>query len=244
MPLFLDTYVINLDDSKDRMANIKAKADVAGLKIHRWPAVNLKKPGTNLHELPKIGVGKLLYISRGEKINNLGAIGCFLSHRSVLQHLAEKGTATGKAMGYMIMEDDVDIPPDLFERLEEIRPYIPEDWDMIHLFKILPTGYMVNSKVARLSKDNTALRNYGNYAYIVRHESLDKIVPLLEHMRDEVDIQLNQHMDTLNCYIPVPPILKTNQELASKSIIANTDGLEPREDTEDRGKGFFSTWFE
>ncbi len=224
IPLFKKSFVINLDESKDRLANISKQAALAGVPLQRWPAVNLKKQGINLHALPSMGVGKIIYLSRGGEFQNLGAIGCYLSHKSLYEHLAKEAATETDAKGYLIFEDDVEIPLDFKERLRGIEHYIPDDWDIIYLDKAFPTGYMINDRIARLAKDTTAQRSFGNHAYIIRAKSIGtKILPYLKQMTDEVDIQLNQNMDTLNCYIPIPTILNLNHGLAKNSSIYHKD---------------------
>jgi hypothetical protein len=88
----VDSHVINMDKSRDRLAEIQASAKQANLPLIRWPAVD----GTTIKEddVRRHKVSKLITRHTAEK-KQPGVIGCFLSHKSLLKHLESRSARLG-----------------------------------------------------------------------------------------------------------------------------------------------------
>ena len=195
-------------------------AKKAGIDLKAWPGVIVKK--TDIDTLPSLGVGTTTYKDRKGDIFNLGVIGAFLAHRNLFQHIA---ASTGK-MGSFISEDDIDIPPDFYQKLAAVEPEIPADWDIIFLDKNIPTiqGKKVSPHVIKLDKDVTAKKNWGIWSYIVKNSSVaTKILPCMEHMIDVPDIQLARFADKINMYLITPSITYGDPETAYSSVVTEID---------------------
>ena len=121
------TFVINLDDSKDRFDVISKRLDKLGISYERMSAVNGRalteeevESLTYPHDHFETKVRFTRMLTRGE-------IGCFLSHRKCWQRLLvsdEKFAA--------VMEDDIEISPHAQEFLTADR-WIPENVDLIQM---------------------------------------------------------------------------------------------------------------
>jgi GR25 family glycosyltransferase involved in LPS biosynthesis len=146
-----------------------------------------------------------------------GAIGCFLAHRGAMRNIAEHPDA---AQGTLILEDDVQFVPDFRQKLQVLTQEVPSDWDIIYLDKVNPKAVDVSPNVQKFEKQMTSHNNWGNWAYIVRHKSLkNRILPLLEHMIDPVDIQLHKFADKINIYLARPSLVGLNQKTTYNSNI-------------------------
>lgn len=218
-PFFQDAYAVTLDPASKRYVDIKAFATAAGVPLQPWKGVLIKPEEKDT--LPPLGVGTTNYKDRTGAVFNLGVIGAYLGHRTLLQHVAD--TAADKP-GTLIFEDDVEIPPDLYEKLAAVEKEIPADWDFIFLDKLYTEGPMISDHVKKLNKDMTATKNWGIWAYIVKNSSLkEKVLPKLEHMMDVPDIQLAKFADVLNMYLLVPSLVKQDARNAPNSVVTVLD---------------------
>jgi GR25 family glycosyltransferase involved in LPS biosynthesis len=208
-----------MDPESKRYKDIKAYADAAGLPLQPWKGVHIKPEEKDT--LPPLGIGTTNFKDRTGAVFNLGVIGAYLAHRNLFQHIAD--TAADKP-GTMIYEDDVEIPPDLYQRLAQIQDQVPADWDFIFLDKLYVVGKKVSENIMKLDKDMTGYKNWGIWAYIVKNASLkDKVLPIMKHMMDVPDIQLAKFADVLNMYLIVPSIVKQDSRNAPKSVVTVLD---------------------
>ena len=216
-PFFSEAYVINMDMYPDRFKRVEANAKDAGFTIKRWRGVQIKEE--DVRSLPEKGIGTLIFTSRAGGARNLGAIGCFLAHRGLLEHIAANYTGVGT----FICEDDVVIPSDFFSKLEAVSSEIPEDWDIIYMNKYMLDTTTVSTGVLKLKPSITANTNMGTWAFIVKNSSIGgKILPLLKQMIDEIDLQISKNADILNLYLIDPPITYLHSA-ANESIIEKID---------------------
>lgn len=219
-PLFTDVYAITMNQESKRYKDTEAAAKAAGMTLKKWDAVKVEdNMGDSLMEQ---GIGSLLF--KGTKMRFRGAIGCFLAHRGLMRHIAEQPHTT---QGTIILEDDVNIPPDFSQKIQAILPSLPKDWDIIYLDKANPKSEKVNEHFHKFHKQMVTHHNWGNWAYIVRNKNLKtRILPLLEFMIDPVDIQLHKFADYLNIYLTVPSLITSNKETSANSNINKKNGVD------------------
>ena len=180
-------------------------ASKAGINLKAWPGVTIKKE--DVDTLPPLGVGTTTYKDRTGRIFNLGVIGAFLAHRNLFQHIV--ATGTGKT-GTFISEDDIDIHPDFYQKLDAVEREIQGD--------------KVSEHVMKLDNDVTATKNWGIWSYIVKNSSVaSKILPCMEHMMDVPDIQLARFADRINMYLITPSITYGDPETAYESVVTEID---------------------
>jgi GR25 family glycosyltransferase involved in LPS biosynthesis len=189
-PGILTTHVINLDSSIARWTDISRMAQAAKMPIERFPAVDVRGLSvTNASKLLPMAQRSLNHTMQQE---GPGAIGCFLSHRNLMQHLLNTSNATNHIpYAHLILEDDAIIEPDFVTRWtavwEEIRK-LRGKWDILFLGLTRPSLLPIPG-FNLLHTINSTRGNHGTHAYVVRHGSLPKIVQALAIMRSPVDIQ-------------------------------------------------------
>jgi len=217
-PLFTEAYVITMDKYPERLPRIRENAEAAGITLKKWSGVEVKEE--EVLSLPEKGIGTLIYTARaGGKRRNLGAIGCFLAHRGLLEHIAANSTG----IGTLICEDDITFIPNFYTKLAEVSQEIPDDWDYIYMNKFKINGKSISTHIMKLEQDLSSSTNMGTWAFIVKNASIkSKILPLLRQMTDEIDLQLIRNADVLNTYLITPPIIYLH-ETADKSIISSMD---------------------
>ena len=219
-PLFKDAYAITLQEEfPTRFPRIQSQATAAGISLQPWKGVKVTPQEKD--RLPLEGVGTTNYIDRTGTVFNLGVIGAFLAHRTLLRHLAD---GNSKGEGTLIFEDDVRIPPDFKEKLAAVQGELPEDWDILFLDKFRIEGTPATPHLLKLERDMTAKKNWGIWAYIVRNSAIkDRILPTMEHMLDVPDIQLNKFAHKLNFYLVQPSIVKPDPVTAPVSNVTILD---------------------
>ena len=219
--LFTDAYTVTLRSVEPRrFEKMQQLCKAAGIPLQPWEGAFIKQE--QLPELPALGVGTTNFKDRSGATFNLGVIGAFLGHRTLLEHIAKTGE--GK-VGTFISEDDIDILPDFYEKLNAVEAEIAQhaaDWDIIFLDKNLKTisGKEVSPHLLKLDKDITATKNWGIWSYIVKNSSVaSKILPTMVNMLDVPDIQLARYADVINMYLIKPSITYGDPETSTVSLV-------------------------
>jgi len=201
-----DVSVINLDASKDRWTALQPQLQVIPYPIHRFSAIDGR--AMEEKEYDALGIPILIRPSMAREDlqkKRKGEIGCYLSHRTLIQQLGRQWTLPNA--GHLILEDDVIIDRNCMEVLNRAFWSLPADWDILLLgigeSKVEPQGLV--SKVHRF---------WGTYAYMVRHGSVPKISRAIETMFDPIDEMLWQK--GLNIYALQPPVIHFRLEAFSE----------------------------
>lgn len=214
----IDTaHVINLDKDTKKLASFMEQE--LPVSVERWPATYGKD--LKAQALPAQGVGNVIiqsgkgtYAQQWKDLRNLGAVGCFLSHRAVLQHCAT--LAVPDTAGHLILEDDAIFPEDFRIRWDAVRQQIPTDWDMVYLGINGAKGHAVSAGILKLYTVKDSSGNWGTHAYLVRHGALrSKLLPALERMFEAVDGQFNAFFDAWKVYAVEPKLVGLDDTLES-----------------------------
>lgn len=163
-------YVINLDERINRWNCLKNSWGKNGLSLNRVNAVNGWKLGEKVIE----GI-----TSPARKMKG-GAVGCFLSHISVLKNAYENGFNI-----IWILEDDAEITDDpqkiayLLENLHEIDP----EWDILYtdvnnlgltngieVFLPIQPKNLLNEHLMR------ARNRYGSHSILISKNGVEKLL--------------------------------------------------------------------
>jgi len=172
----LDTkcWVINLTKNTQRLLRFNQfyyESDMVNVKMERFNAINGKELD------PKKYVSKTAYetllINERNKYRTKhyqltrGAIGCYLSHVSIMKKLLEDRDLDY----YIIFEDDAAILPSVYDKFNLAIKYAPQNWDMILFAPIMQViseetplfkkydsfwglcGYAINKKGAKAFVD-------------------------------------------------------------------------------------------
>jgi len=215
-----DIWVINLDRAPDRWEHMRKSTAQFGDMVHRFSAMD-GKTITDREQLRDEGVG--LYFTRvagkDKELVNKGVVGCWLSHKRLLQHLANMDRTN--SYGHLILEDDAHVPKDFLsgkDTWSTISKHIPTDWDMVYLGMGGEIEYIpIADKIVKLVPGKN---QYGTHAYLVKHGSIKtKLLPALRFMTDAIDNQYNSLFNDLNVYCIYPNIIVPDEEVSSKSTI-------------------------
>jgi GR25 family glycosyltransferase involved in LPS biosynthesis len=225
-PHVKDIWVINLEKDVKRMSNIRSNTGHISDIVHRWPATNGKI--LKREDIHNEGVGYAMTRTGVQsddlagKLRNAGVVGCWLSHKRLLIHLASLDVP--EYYGHLVLEDDVHIPSDFLLRSDEwhkVYTRVPTDWDMVYFGLTNPIGVPIGERLIKAKKAYPGMEgNWGTHAYLVRHGSLKtKILPWLDHMVDAIDEQYNLKFNDWNIYVIEPSIIKLDEELSKNSSL-------------------------
>ncbi|WP_440532737.1 glycosyltransferase family 25 protein [Variovorax sp. YR566] len=119
----LQTFVINLDRSPDRMEAMRRRLGRVDLSWRRIPGVDGKTLDLALHA----DVDEAGYRRRHGKKMNPAEAGCYLSHLEALRQFL-----AGPCDWVLVLEDDADFPED-FQQLLQSLLASNEQWDIVKL---------------------------------------------------------------------------------------------------------------
>jgi GR25 family glycosyltransferase involved in LPS biosynthesis len=220
-PFVATAHVINLDRDAKKLESFRKQplSSLLPVPVERWTATYGKD--LNPLTLPAQGIGNLTvcagkgtYKEQWKELRNQGAIGCFLSHRSLLQHCAT--LQVPDTAGHLILEDDALFADDFRAKWEAVRHHIPIDWDIVYLGVNTPKGHSIGKGVSKLYAVRDSTGNWGTHGYMVRHGALrTKILPQLRFMFEAVDGQFNAFFDEWNCYAITPQLITVDKSLGS-----------------------------
>ncbi len=203
-----DIWYINMDRSTERRDYMRAQIQDLGPKVpfYRWPGVDghkLTETDYNQLEVPAWARPEFTVEAR-QKIRK-GEIGCYLSHLTLLQHLATLSVPPHK--GHLILEDDIEIDPEFFKRVEKAFHHVPTDWDIL-TFGITEKGRNPHVINVKNHIGRTVWMN-NDFAYLVKHSSLQKIIDQVAVIREPFDTTLGRasKLGHLNIYSYVPPLV-------------------------------------
>lgn len=143
-------YVINLIRSADRRESITAQLNKLGLAFELVEAID----GNALsHEALLSRVDRARYDSWPE-MQRPGAMGCALSHREACQRLVDDGAPCA-----LILEDDVEVSPNLPDLLEQLAAEVADgSLLLLHFHSNWPVG---------LSKSDVIPLPHGHFLHAI-----------------------------------------------------------------------------
>ena len=194
-----DIHVINLDRATDRWADMKKELDKFGnIPIRRWKAVDGK-------ELNKEYINS---ISKNFTIP--GHVGCYLSHKSLLEYLLKQDVDPN--MGHLILEDDIIVNDKILEKFEKISYNVPSNWEMLYL----AIAERPNTRIVDIKNGvGKLLDGWGAHAYIVKHSEIPKILKRIENFTHNIDILYLINSENSNIYVIPDRLIKEKMNVKS-----------------------------
>jgi hypothetical protein len=196
-PELADIWVINMDKSVARWQEMERQLTPykGYTEVHRWS-------GTDGRALTEADYEKLKIpwflrpeaASEVRKKRRAGEIGCYLSHRRLLEHLAKQPAKPWDF--HLILEDDVRLGPNFLEPFSTLE--IPAECDIFFLGINNPKLGPEEGGVARVHSIASL------HAYAVRHSSIPVILEMLQYMFDPVDEMISWNADRLGLYASIP----------------------------------------
>ena len=197
------TYVINLDESPDRLKFIGSQLSDANMDFIRFKAINGK--GLNLDKLYADGLVTAKWLKRGQ-------VGVALSHITLW-----KTIKTWEEDIAIILEDDATIPKNFWTRLKICINQLPDNWDMLFLggTSIIGKKYSKNL-LTPTTMETKGIYNTGFFGYMVNKKSLKTLIKKSKPLVTAIDNQIKDHaFKDLNVYYSYPPIISHNYNFTS-----------------------------
>ena len=129
------------------------------------------------------------YIDSFGRYYQLGGLGCFLSHKKVLQTIQQQRKPYA-----VVFEDDVILQSSFHEKIYNLFEHIHTknlDFDIINLHT-LPFQRFKYNQNAILSCEKAQVGLCGTQCYLVKKSNISKILNLLDKYSDPIDEQLSR----------------------------------------------------
>ena len=139
----------------------------------------------------------------------LGSLGATFSHISLYREILENGYKN-----MLILEDDVVLDKNLFQKLPNMLDSLPKDWDIFILGFSCEYKHdkrcKVNDSVIKIYKDIYKINYfYGAYAYILSFKGAEKIINNIYPIWWHIDTMLSYLIQKgiLNVYATIPNLI-------------------------------------
>jgi GR25 family glycosyltransferase involved in LPS biosynthesis len=119
----------------------------------------------------------------GRKLS-LGQLGCFLSHRRVVEQITQQEKPYA-----LVLEDDITLVPDFVARVEELMEKIPFPFDILHLHVMDEQRDLLGLQPPLINPTPPGF--WGTQAYLIPKTSASTILERLSTMRSTLDLQLS-----------------------------------------------------
>jgi glycosyl transferase family 25 len=200
-----DIYVINLDSDVDRWNNFIDYSN----KINRISAYN----GNYLDKESLIEDG----ILDGNAYMKKGQIGCALSHLKAWN----ESLKTDKQY-LLVLEDDVILENNTFDKINELSKYIPEKWDILFLGGCNVYGEKYNERFLKPTRNDNTF-NLCCHAMLINKKNIYKLINIMMPLKYPIDNQLRDNFDKIDVYYTYPNLINQNKEIISVRRVI--DGL-------------------
>ena len=180
----LAVFVINLDTSRERMAQIETASEKAGLSLTRVAAIDGRvEDGTRWE-----GFDDAAFRRRNGRNALPGEIGCYRSHLKALDRFVQSGAPHG-----LILEDDALPTADTASRIAAIIDAAP-DADVIRLISHRNRGFIARTETSAGDRLGTTLTGpQGSAAaYLVSRRGAERLLATLLPMSLPYDVALEQ----------------------------------------------------
>lgn len=206
-------YIINLESAHDRRESMVSQAKRFGLSFELIPAVDGRRIPVNLLSILKKEYSYAV---------TPGEIGCSLSHLTIYKALAFSDDDCA-----LVLEDDVFIPEDISQFLNEMERKISKNSPCIYL---LSKVNQYNSKtISEISNGHSIHDVYNaafSHAYIINKPAarvlLDKLFPVW-CVADQW--QTFREFGFIRLYGIVPEYISTNPKYECVTTIGNRDDI-------------------
>lgn len=192
----IPVFLINLDRSPDRLAFMQEQARRIGLAFERVRAVNGSAVPDFLREQ---------FAASGDILAD-GEIGCYASHLVLSDRIVREGWPCA-----LVLEDDVELMPELVEMAEAAARSAPQGWDYIHLSSVESKRALLG--VARLPRGRHLVRYWhpplNTGGYLISRQGAQKMLaarPRLRPIDQDIRVEcLRGRFDLLGIYPPPVP---------------------------------------
>jgi len=207
----MDIFIINLDKNKDRWSKYEK---INNLHIQRFPAFYGKD--LNKDDLIKNGM-----IHPENRLLD-GQLGCAVSHLTLWNQSIDYSDKPY----VLVLEDDVILSDDISNKINELEPYLPPDWDILFFGGCNVYGEKYNERFLIPTKYDK-LYNLCLHAVLFRKKSIPAILEKMKPLDIPIDNKLRDYYKDFNVYFTYPNLINQNKEIIS--IRREIDGMEQSE---------------
>jgi GR25 family glycosyltransferase involved in LPS biosynthesis len=189
------SVVVNLDRNKDRLLRFMTEYSLSDLAtkvpVRRFSAIDAKAIDISRFvtksTLDQIHTTLLTGYRLRHHEMTIGAVGCFLSHISIMRMLLRDDTFDM----YLVFEDDAIVPKTLYNRIVDAVKKAPQEWDMI-LFGYHYATYDASFTSPGYDKLETF---WGTHAFAINKACAQKIVD--DYKDNKIYIQIDSMLSLL-----------------------------------------------
>jgi glycosyl transferase family 25 len=203
-----DIFVINLEKDNDRW-DYYDNLNIQSIKINRFNGIYGKDLDRN--NLIKTGI-----LSETNVLKD-GQLGCALSHMNLWNHSLKYQNKY-----LLVLEDDVILDKDIYNKINNLEDYLPENWDVIFLGGCNVYGKKYNEKFIIPTKYNK-LYNLCLHAMLINKKSIPKLNNIMKPIIVPIDNQIRDNYKSLNVFYANPNLINQNKDLISSRRVI--DGL-------------------
>ena len=205
-------HVISLPHAHHRRTRMTAQLESLGLPFSFYDAIEGSKLDQHLQDHAYDLAGRL---RRYGKPLTAGEVGCLLSHRAVIEKIAQ-----GPDDMAMVMDDDVIIDPQFTNALNALAQSDKNTW---HVVRFLAEDKIskVHQRRVQILNDGFELRRIlklscGAYAYAMTKAGAQKILPRLAQTPYPVDMVMARAWEgKMNNFVLRPCPLRHDDNIAS-----------------------------
>lgn len=196
--IFSKIYLINLVRRPDRLKNFLTyfnASDMKNFSLTKFDAIDGTKLDQNNIPLSELATAELQQLkTTGFRTKHyqltMGAIGCYLSHVKVWEHILKHDNDV-----VLVLEDDAKLPENFLSEVNENVKYIPNDWDIILL------GYLCK-KCYEFQKYKEVERFQLTHAYLIKKTAIVKMMNsnTLFPITQQIDALMSELSSIINIY--------------------------------------------
>ena len=196
--IFSKIYLINLVRRPDRLKNFLTyfnASDMKNFSLTKFDAIDGTKLDQNNIPLSELATAELQQLkTTGFRTKHyqltMGAIGCYLSHVKVWEHILKHDNEI-----VLVLEDDAKLPENFLSEVNDNVKYIPNDWDIILL------GYLCK-KCYEFQKYKEVERFQLTHAYLIKKTAIVKMMNsnTLFPITQQIDALMSELSSIINIY--------------------------------------------
>lgn len=184
----LPTFVINLDERKDRWAQVTQAMEKVGIPRTQYSRFSAIRPTAIIQQRPE-------YLPKKPSSYRVGCLGCLLSHYHIIKQAAEQGLPA-----ILIMEDDIDFREPVGSgvldtvqgALDQLRQTSGDPgFDMLYL-----SGTHMQRCKPHTANTVRVTKTYATHSYIIRSTLYDFLLDQLPKVTKEIDVFYTEALQT------------------------------------------------
>lgn len=215
------TFLINLDRSKQRLADAKTQLDALNIPFERVSAAD----GSNLTESERACFDQARAQKRYHYNLTWGEVGCYLSHIRCWQRIVDE-----KLDYAIILEDDLHLSDD-FVKIPSVLEQLESNWSFIKL----GNPFKSRQETPLEKQDGFSLVNYdkapsGTCAQVVSYEAAKRLLAARSSFFRPVDVDLQWQWEVPIKVLGLTPYVAGH----NLSFLSEIQQIEQRKDKQKR----------